>query len=194
MFAQQSAVTTRATRRSVVDGLDIAEYPMNYDKYLMTLCALVAGVGCAKRSSNHAARETSAPPIAMTADKPNDATKDYRKPPEQELQSKLTPLQYKVTQRDGTEPPFNNAYWDNKEAGLYVDVATGEPLFASVHKFDSGTGWPSFTRPVDREHVVAKTDAFGYACFARWIMPLKPAILAERSFPPDSGPSIPRQS
>jgi methionine-R-sulfoxide reductase len=75
-----------------------------------------------------------------------------------ELKDKLTPLQYKVTQEDGTEPPFRNEYWDNKEAGLYVDVVSGEPLFSSLDKFDSGTGWPSFTKPLDPARVVEKSD------------------------------------
>ncbi len=70
----------------------------------------------------------------------------------------LTPEQRRVTQQDGTERPFQNAYWDEKRPGLYVDVVSGEPLFASVHKFDSGTGWPSFDRPVEPEHMVEKTD------------------------------------
>lgn len=75
-----------------------------------------------------------------------------------EALAKLTPEQRRVTQQDGTERPFSNAYWNNKEPGLYVDVVSGEPLFASVHKFDSGTGWPSFTRPVDAVNVVEKSD------------------------------------
>ena len=75
-----------------------------------------------------------------------------------ELQQKLTPLQYKVTQQDGTEPPFQNEYWDNKQAGIYVDVVSGEPLFSSLDKFDSGTGWPSFTKPLDSSNVVEKAD------------------------------------
>jgi methionine-R-sulfoxide reductase len=74
------------------------------------------------------------------------------------LAEKLTPLQYKVTQKDGTEPPFRNEYWDNKQAGLYVDVVSGEPLFSSLDKFDSGTGWPSFTRPLEASSLVEKTD------------------------------------
>jgi len=73
---------------------------------------------------------------------------DYAKPSPQELAARLTREQFAVTQQCGTEPPFRNAYWDHHEPGLYVDVVSGEPLFASVHKFDSGTGWPSFTRPV----------------------------------------------
>ena len=75
-----------------------------------------------------------------------------------EAVSNLSPEQYRVTQRDGTEPPFENPYWDNKEPGIDVDVVSGEPLFASTSKFDSGTGWPSFTEPLERENVVENTD------------------------------------
>ena len=82
----------------------------------------------------------------------------FRKPSEAELAQKLTPEQLKVTQHEGTEPPFRNEYWDNKEHGLYVDVVSGEPLFSSLDKYDSGTGWPSFTRPIDEAGVVTRTD------------------------------------
>lgn len=82
--------------------------------------------------------------------------KDYKKSPNAVEQ--LTPEQHYVTQQCGTEPPFDNAYWDNHEAGLYVDVVSGEPLFASIDKFDSGTGWPSFTRPVQTENVTENFD------------------------------------
>lgn len=81
---------------------------------------------------------------------------EYRKTPE--ALSRLTPTQFRVTQEEGTEPPFRNRYWDNHEPGIYVDVVSGEPLFSSTDKFDSGTGWPSFTRPIDRSAVVSKTD------------------------------------
>jgi methionine-R-sulfoxide reductase len=81
----------------------------------------------------------------------------YHKNPE--AVSRLSPEQYRVTQCDGTERPFDNAYWDNKEPGIYVDIVSGEPLFASVNKFDSASGWPSFTRPIEPENVVENTDA-----------------------------------
>jgi methionine-R-sulfoxide reductase len=83
---------------------------------------------------------------------------DFKKPTDSELKQKLTDLQYQVTQKDGTERAFQNAYWDNHEPGIYVDVVSGEPLFSSLDKFDSGTGWPSFTRPLVPENVATKTD------------------------------------
>lgn len=75
-----------------------------------------------------------------------------------DLQARLTPMQFKVTQQCGTEPPFRNEYWDHHESGIYVDIVSGEPLFASVHKFDSGTGWPSFTQPIVAERVKEHED------------------------------------
>ena len=81
---------------------------------------------------------------------------EYRKNPE--ALSRLTPEQYRVTQRAATERPFTNEYWNNKEPGIYVDIVSGEPLFASTDKFDSNTGWPSFTKPIDRDNVVENTD------------------------------------
>jgi peptide methionine sulfoxide reductase msrA/msrB len=82
----------------------------------------------------------------------------FIKPADDELKKKLTSLQYDVTQKDGTEPPFRNEYWNNHEAGIYVDVVSGEPLFSSLDKFDSGTGWPSFTRPLEPKNVKTKSD------------------------------------
>jgi peptide-methionine (R)-S-oxide reductase/peptide methionine sulfoxide reductase msrA/msrB len=82
----------------------------------------------------------------------------FKKPPEAELKQKLTPDQFAVTQKDATERPFGNAYWDNHEAGIYVDVVSGEPLFSSLDKYDSGTGWPSFTRPLEPTNVETHTD------------------------------------
>jgi methionine-R-sulfoxide reductase len=84
--------------------------------------------------------------------------KDFKKPADAELRQKLSPLQYEVTQREGTERPFSNEYWNNKQAGIYVDVVSGEPLFSSLDKYDSGTGWPSFTKPLEPENVATKTD------------------------------------
>ncbi len=93
-----------------------------------------------------------------TGGKTSDGAARYRKPGEGELRRRLTPFQYQVTQEDATEPPFENELWDNKREGLYVDIVSGEPLFSSTDKFDSGTGWPSFTRPVDPDLVVERQD------------------------------------
>ena len=84
--------------------------------------------------------------------------KTFTKPSEDELRQKLSPMQYKVTQHEGTEPPYANEYWNNKKDGIYVDVVSGEPLFSSLDKYDSGTGWPSFTRPLEPENVSTRTD------------------------------------
>jgi peptide methionine sulfoxide reductase msrA/msrB len=89
---------------------------------------------------------------------PPPALKTSRKPEAPNKQKKLTPLQYDVTQKEGTEPAFENEYWDNKKEGIYVDVASGEPLFSSLDKYDSGTGWPSFTRPLEPGNIVKKED------------------------------------
>lgn len=84
--------------------------------------------------------------------------KRYAKPDDATLRKRLTPLQYQVTQHEGTEPPFQNEYNDNKKAGIYVDIVSGEPLFSSLDKYDSGTGWPSFTRPLEPENIVERED------------------------------------
>ncbi len=93
------------------------------------------------------AEKTSAGPDSKYA-RPNDAV----------LKEKLTPMQYKVTRREGTEPPFKNEYWDNKKEGIYVDIVSGEPLFSSTDKFKSGTGWPSFTKPLVPQNIVEHQD------------------------------------
>ncbi len=84
--------------------------------------------------------------------------KNYQKPSDEELKKMLTDEQYQVTQCEGTELAFKNEYWDNHRAGIYVDVVSGEPLFSSKDKFDSGTGWPSFTQPIDPKYIVKKED------------------------------------
>ena len=107
---------------------------------IATALALGVAVGCAEGQST--------PPSEV----------GHEKPPDSELKRTLTPIQYSVTQEDATERPFQNAYWDNKEPGIYVDVVSGEPLFASIHKYRSGTGWPSFWKPLEPENVYTKDD------------------------------------
>ena len=107
-------------------------------------------IGCHAGDPKAAKPKASSQPLS----KPQDLTSMT----EAELRQKLTPLQYQVTKQNGTEPPFRNEYNDNKEPGIYVDVISGEPLFASIHKFDSGTGWPSFWQPLKKEAVVEKQD------------------------------------
>jgi peptide-methionine (R)-S-oxide reductase len=115
---------------------------------LLALTATVAAAAAPRASAQAPARSVNRDRTMTTFQKPNDS----------ELQKKLSPLQYRVTQHEGTEPAFRNEYWDNHEAGIYVDVVSGEPLFSSLDKYDSGTGWPSFTRPLVPENVKTKTD------------------------------------
>ncbi|HQU35952.1 MAG TPA: peptide-methionine (R)-S-oxide reductase MsrB [Anaerolineales bacterium] len=84
--------------------------------------------------------------------------KDFKKPSDTELRKQLSPLQYEVTQHEATERPFSNTYWNNKQAGIYVDVVSGEPLFSSLDKYDSGCGWPSFTRPLVSDNLIERSD------------------------------------
>jgi peptide methionine sulfoxide reductase msrA/msrB len=101
--------------------------------------------------------EPATPPTPMT--NPSTASEKTTKADDADLRKKLTPEQYRVTQMCGTEPAFHNEYWDNHRPGIYVDVVSGEPLFTSLDKFDSGSGWPSFTKPIAKEHVAEKSDA-----------------------------------
>lgn len=96
-------------------------------------------------------------PVRSTA-AGSSGTRSFVRPSDEELRRVLSPMQYKVTRENGTEPPFHNEYWDNKRQGIYVDVVSGEPLFSSLDKFDSGTGWPSFTRPLEPENIVEHED------------------------------------
>jgi peptide methionine sulfoxide reductase msrA/msrB len=93
-----------------------------------------------------------------TASTTHSGDEPYAKPSDSVLKKELSPLQYKVTQKEGTEPPFKNEYWDNKKDGIYVDIVSGEPLFSSLDKFDSGTGWPSFTKPLVPDNIVERKD------------------------------------
>ena len=127
------------------------EQPKSGATRAVVLCAgLLAALACGRGS----VAEEKAKPVA-----PRKGTSmDYSKPKDEELRRILTPLQYEVTQSGGTERAFKNAYWDNKKPGLYVDVVSGEPLFTSLDKFDSGTGWPSFTKPLDAAHITTGED------------------------------------
>lgn len=121
----------------------------NLKFFILPFLAVAATVSCANPRAA-SANETPRSKGALMS--------DFKKPSDAELKKKLTPLQYEVTQHEGTEPPFRNEYWDNKEPGIYVDVVSGEPLFSSLDKYDSGTGWPSFTRPLEPANVTTKTD------------------------------------
>lgn len=116
--------------------------------------AVILSYGCSKAEAPPAPGHQ---PTTLSRPSVNDSA-DYKKPPDSTLQQRLTPLQYQVTQHEGTERPFANEYWDNKTPGIYVDIVSGEPLFSSLDKFDSGTGWPSFTRPIDTKRVSTRTD------------------------------------
>jgi peptide methionine sulfoxide reductase msrA/msrB len=96
--------------------------------------------------------------MAATSDPTSGGERRYVKPDDAELKARLSALQYKVTQEEGTERAFENEYWDNHREGIYVDIVSGEPLFSSLDKFDSGTGWPSFTKPLAKENVVEHKD------------------------------------
>jgi peptide methionine sulfoxide reductase msrA/msrB len=119
------------------------------------LVALAAGAPACQAESQAAAKQA-AP--AKSEPPPAPAGGPYVRPPEEQLRQRLSPLAYQVTQRAATEPAFQNAYWDNHRDGIYVDVVTGEPLFSSRDKFDSGTGWPSFRQPIEAARVVNRTD------------------------------------
>ena len=128
----------------------------------MTSRAILAAVivaGSAACSDGASAQSQPHPqPSVALAKGDHKVTDTYKKPSETELKQKLSPIQFQVTQHEGTERPFQNEYWDNHEDGIYVDVVSGEALFSSRDKFESGTGWPSFTRPLVAENVKTKTD------------------------------------
>lgn len=130
-----------------------------------TLIVLLLGIlvasGCSKREDGRGIVPDPAKSGVLSEASPMKNEKKYEKPSPEELRKKLSPMEFEVTQNDATEPPFRNSFWDQHEEGLYVDVVTGEPLFSSRDKFDSGTGWPSFTRPVEDGRVVEKKD-FAY--------------------------------
>ena len=120
---------------------------------LIGAAAILLG-GCSRAES----QTTAAEPQKNISMFTNSAMDKFQKPPTAELKQKLTPLQYEVTQNAATEPPFRNVYWNNKKPGIYVDIVSGEPLFSSLDKFDSGCGWPSFTKPLAGSSVTEHSD------------------------------------
>ena len=125
---------------------------------------MLSGAGCVHHSeTEQSATAATAATVTAAASSAEPAPRalpaqTYHKPSDAELRRKLSPLGYQVTQQAATERPFDNPYWNNHEAGIYVDAATGEPLFSSLDKFDSGTGWPSFSRPLDASRLVSRSD------------------------------------
>lgn len=126
---------------AALNWLDIDRMMRAADSQVETGSAIAANTGADDKTSN-----------------PGNAGDGFVKPSKEELKKKLTPIQYQVTQESGTESPFNNDYWDNHKDGIYVDIVSGEPLFSSKDKYDSGTGWPSFTKPLVSENIVEVKD------------------------------------
>ena len=121
----------------------------------LTLAVVTAtGISIAAEALQDSTSDNAATSVPVAA----PWTGEFVMPTEEELRSRLTPLQYEVTQEEDTERPFSNEYWDNKAEGIYVDVVSGEPLFSSTDKFKSGTGWPSFTRPISGDALSTHTD------------------------------------
>ena len=123
---------------------------------VVVFVALLGAILFLNRARGQAPGASPGPSTSMTTPQSNEQTST--KPSADDLKKKLTPEQYRVTQQCGTEPPFRNEYWDNHKPGIYVDIVTGEPLFTSLDKFDSGSGWPSFTKPIENGHVKEKSD------------------------------------
>jgi methionine-R-sulfoxide reductase len=115
---------------------------------LITACAVLTAVGSPGVSNAE----------SPAVNEEENVETQFKKPTDQELRQRLTPLQYQVTQQEGTEPAFRNEYWDNHDHGIYVDVVSGEPLFSSLDKYESGSGWPSFTRPLEPDNIVERED------------------------------------
>ena len=127
-------------------------------KLMIVVVLLAVGAGLVRTGIGQTPKKKAAAPSPALKSEPEGPWQDFAKPSDDALRERLDPLQYRVTQEEGTEPPYDNAYWDEKRAGIYVDVVSGEPLFASTDKYDSGTGWPSFTKPLVPELVVEKRD------------------------------------
>jgi methionine-R-sulfoxide reductase len=141
--------------------IELPKRPPPSSRGMLIFCAIVFIALAAlaiflNRAGAQKREEPANPQHSMT--NPTSTDPSSTKPADPELRKKLTMQQYYVTQQCGTEPPFQNEYWDNHRPGLYVDIVSGEPLFTSMDKFDSGTGWPSFTKPVEKDKVAEKSD------------------------------------
>lgn len=128
-------------------------------KILAGVCSAVMLSGLSPHLDGQSASSSPSNAPARPAQTISTVMQHYQKPSPAELRKKLDPMQYSVTQEAGTEPPFRNAYWDNHKPGIYVDIVSGEPLFSSLDKFDSGCGWPSFSRPLDGSRIKDRPDA-----------------------------------
>jgi methionine-R-sulfoxide reductase len=142
--------------------MNLPKRPEPRSRFLLVICVMVLMglIGAQTFLSRAGAQKQEEKKLEPTTNNASPATSPAAttKPSAEELKKKLTPEQFYVTQKCGTEPPFNNAYWNNHTPGIYVDVVTGEALFTSLDKFDSGSGWPSFTKPIAKEKVVEKSD------------------------------------
>ncbi|HEY4281795.1 MAG TPA: peptide-methionine (R)-S-oxide reductase MsrB [Chthoniobacterales bacterium] len=144
--------------------IELPKRPPSSSRGMLVFCAIVffALAGVVVFLNHAGAQKQQDPPApnhqSTTMSNPTPTNSTSPKPAEAELRKKLTNQQYYVTQQCGTEPPFQNEYWDNHRPGIYVDVVSGEPLFTSLDKFDSGSGWPSFTKPIAKDHVAEKSD------------------------------------
>jgi methionine-R-sulfoxide reductase len=135
---------------------------MNKRSLIILAFTIIASITLITRVSGESGAPVEIAVNTSTVNKHNskwvEINANYVKPSKQELKKTLTPLQYDVTQNDATERPFQNKYWDNKHPGIYVDIISGEPLFSSTDKYKSGTGWPSFTRPINENAIVTRAD------------------------------------
>jgi methionine-R-sulfoxide reductase len=139
--------------------LNFPKKPAPRSRSMLVFCFLVLmGLIGAQMFLHRAGAQREQDKTMTTPTQTTASTTGKTKPSDEQLKKKLTPEQYHVTQKCGTEPAFNNAYWNNHKPGIYVDVVTGEPLFTSLDKFDSGSGWPSFTKPIAKDKVMEKTD------------------------------------
>jgi methionine-R-sulfoxide reductase len=134
---------------------------MTHVMHRRSAAALIVFFGLSSLAACRAQARTDEParrPLEESSRREEPQMSTFTKPSDEELRKRLTAEQYRVTQQDGTEAPFRNAYWEEHRPGIYVDVVSGEPLFSSLDKFDSGTGWPSFTKPIDPASITTRTD------------------------------------